>query len=192
MLYLNTRNTLPMYGYRNRLATLDSHVIKPEAHRDYQAPRSNMGVTSPHMEVDTYPSRHAYGYTNHEDFARQYGQQGKSDIAATASRHTQGAWAMINNAAKRGHNEIQSQAKSRLAQEVKKQRYIEVQAIPDPIMKVYPGELVGDIDIGHDNWSVDVSHTAAVTFNPGHLEQYTMVAGDIHSWVSEGGYDIYA
>ena len=192
MLYLNTRHTLPMWGYRNQIATLDSHVIKAQVHHDYQAPRSNVGVTAPHMEVDTYPSRHAYGYTNHEDFARQYGQQGKSDLAATVSRHTQSAWAMIDNAAKKGHNEINSEAKSRLAQEVKKQRYIEVQAIPDPIMKVYPGELVGDIDPGHDEWSADVSHTAAVTFNPGHLEAYKMVEGDIHSWVSEGGYDIYA
>ena len=77
---LNIRQTLPRIGIRTQKAQLEMHTSKAELHGDYQAPRSNMGATQPTIEMDSYPSRHSYGYTNNGDFAKEYGQKGLQDL----------------------------------------------------------------------------------------------------------------
>lgn len=192
MLYLNTRQTMTRLATRSELSTLSSRIQQPKPHGDYRAARSNMGITQLTIEVDTYPSRHAYGFSTMGDFTKQYGDQGKSDIREATSGHTQAAWGLIDNAAKRNHDEIAKQADSKLAKEVGKQRYLVAQAIPDPIITVHPSELRGEPDPGHQAISIETAGRADVTYNPGKFEIYVQQKGSIRRWVTEGHYDIYA
>ena len=192
MLRLNIRHTLPQIGIRNQLSTLSSHMVKPTAHSDYQAPRSNQSMEQATIEIDSYPSRKSYGARNNEDLVSEFGQKGYSDIRSTISSHTQTAWEMIDSAAKKGNNEIHNHYKQQVSAEIAKRRYMEAQAIPDPIVRGVPAQLSGDIDPGHYKWSVDVQSMAEVDFNRGNVEIYMRQQGDIHQWVTEDKYDIYA
>ncbi|MBR1553663.1 MAG: hypothetical protein IJ631_06615, partial [Schwartzia sp.] len=61
MLYLNTRHTLPRIGIDMAISTLSSRIQKPTVDSEYHAPRSNTGMGRITMDVNTYPSRKAYG-----------------------------------------------------------------------------------------------------------------------------------
>ena len=192
MLYLNTRHALPRVGIDMAASTLSSRIQKPTVDSSYHAARSHSGIGRITMDVNSYPSRRAYGDRTMDDFTRENGQQGFSDVQSTASRHTQTAWAMIENAAKRGHNEIASQAKGRLSSEINKQRYIEAQAIPDPEVHVHPADEPMEVDPGSWDYKIHTADKADVNFNRGHFSLYLEDRGFIRSWVSEGHYDIYA
>ena len=192
MLRLNIRNTMPRIGIRTQLSTIETHYQKPEGHTEYVAPRSNIGVTKPEIDVDTYPSRHSYGYTNHTDFAKEQGEKGLSDIRSSTSGHAQKTWAIIDGAAKQGNDQVVNQAKSDLSSRINKQRYIDVQAIPDPTITITPSKLEGTPDPGKVDWTVDTESFAPSDFNRGKVEIYLQQKGDIRRWVSEGKYDIYA
>ncbi|MBQ7515022.1 MAG: hypothetical protein IJS96_01960 [Schwartzia sp.] len=192
MLYLNTRHRLPQIGMETRLATLSSRIRQPESSGNYRAARSNMGITQCSIEVDTYPSRHSYGFSTMGDFTKEKGDQGKSDIRQTTSGHTQTAWAMIYGAAKKGNNEIANQAHSKLASEVSKKRYMVAEAIPDPKITVHQSQLRGQPDPGHQAIEIQTYPTADVTYNPGKFSVYLQDKGFIRNWVSEGHYDILA
>lgn len=192
MLYLNTRHTLPQIGLRTELATLSTPITQPKSHGDYRPARSGLGYSQVKIDVDTYPSRHAYGFSTMRDFTKQYGDQGKADIQETTSSYAQSAWAMIDNAAKKGHDEIAAQAHQKLSAEVSKQRYIVAAAIPDPIVTVHPSELHGEPDLGHQAISIEASAKAEATYHPGKFEVYLKQKGSIHRWVTEGRYDTYA
>lgn len=192
MLYLNIRQTLPRIGIHSELATLSTPIKQPTSHGDYRPPRSGLGYSQVRIEVDTYPSRHAYGFSTMDDFTKQYGDQGKADVQETTSSYAQSAWAMSDNAAKKGHDEIVAQARQKLADEVSKERYIVAAAIPDPIITVHPSELHGEPDLGHQAISIEASAKADATYHPGKFEVYLKQKGSIRRWVTEGRYDIYA
>ena len=140
MLYLNTRHTLPRIGIDMAISTLSSRIQKPTVDSAYHAPQSNTGMGRITMDINTYPSRKAYGARTMGDFTSEHGQQGISDIQSATSRHTQNAWAIIESGAKKGHNEIASQAKGRLSSEIGRTRYLEAQAIPDPEVQIHPAD----------------------------------------------------
>ena len=192
MLRLNIRQSITQIGMRTQLSTLSPRMIKPEAHTEYVAPRSNKGTTQGELQIDSYPSRHSYGFTNHEDFAKQYGQQGKSDLTAAIKRHNSEAWAMINNGARPGTNQVKQQALGRLDAEINKKRYIVAQAIPDPQISYTPSQVVGETDPGKYDWSVQTDYKADVQFNRGSVETYIRQKGEVRQWVTEDRYDIYA
>ena len=192
MLRLNIRQTLPQIGIRTRLSTLSAHMVQPEAHSEYQAPRSHQSMKQATVEIDSYPSRKSYGARTNADFVAERAQRAFSDVQSATSKHTNDAWSFIDNAAKKGHDEVVSQAKGEISAEISKQRYIEAQAIPNPTVRGVPAELTGDIDPGYYRWNVDVQPTAEVNFNRGSVEIYMQQEADIRQWVTEDKYDIYA
>ncbi len=192
MIRLNIRQTMPRIGIRTQLSKLETRYVKPEAHGDYKAPRSNMGVEQPHLEVNSYPSRHVYGYTNHTDFAREYGQKGLQEMRKGMSHRNAMGQQMVNNGARPGRNVIAEQAKSELASRISRQRYIEAQAIPDPEMHITPGKVVGTPDPGHYTTEIDTESMAKSDFQRGKVEIYMKQKGDIRQWVTWGKYDTYA
>lgn len=192
MLYLNTRHTLPRIGIDMAASTLSSRIQKPMADGAYHAPQSHTGMGRITLDINSYPSRHSYGARTMGDLTSEKGQQGISDVQSATSSHTQNAWAMIENAAKKGHNEIANQAKGRLSSEISKQRYLEAQAIPDPEVHIEPAHEPGNIDPGSWDYTIQTADKADVTYNEGHFDLYLEERGSIHRWVSEGHYDIYA
>lgn len=100
---------------------------------------------------------------------------------------------MIENGAKKGgSNEIIAQVKSQLASAIAKQRYLEVQSIPDPVITVTPSTMQGNIDTGKDEVSIQTYSSADVVMHPGQAEAYLEQKGSIRMWTTEGQYDIYA
>ncbi len=164
-----------------------------ELSRDYRAPRADVGVTQPTMDIDTYPSRHAYGYTNYDDFAAQYGQQGIQDVQSGNSSHTENAWDNIENGAvPGGTSTVITQVKSKVEADIGQQRYIVAEHIPQPTITVTPARVQGNIDTGKDEVTAKTYPTADVTYNPGKFEVYLEQKGNVRMWTSEGQYDIYA
>lgn len=190
MLRLNIRHQLPQTDLRIQYSKMDASMRPAELHSDYQAPRSNRGTTQPSIEIDSYPSRHSYGYSTHIDEARENGQKGLSDLQSTTSRRTQRAWQIIEGGAKRG-DDIASYYKSKLSQEVHKQRHIVAQAIPDPQVHITPCQAVGEPDLGHYDVNIQTYPTANVQFTPGSVETYIKDQGFLRQWVTEDKYDIY-
>ena len=80
MRYLNIRSTLPIIGMRIQYNSLESGIHQPRYEQETQQARSNRGVTQPKLSIDSYPSRHSYGYTNHTDFARENLERGMSEV----------------------------------------------------------------------------------------------------------------
>ena len=193
MLYVNVRQTLPRIGLHTQLASLSSHMRPAQLHTTYVAPRADVHATQVRVDIDSYPSRHAYGASTMGDFARANEQQGLSDIQQATSENTEAAWDVIENGARPGgSSEIINQINSKLAAQIAKQRYIEVQSIPDPTITVTPSVVQGNIDTGKDEVSIQTYPTADVTFNPGKFESYLEQQGSIRMWTTEGQYDIYA
>ena len=192
MLRLNIRQTFTQIGIRTQPSTLSTRYIKPEAHTEYVAPRSNKGTTQPKLDINSYPSRHSYGHSTCDDLTRAAGQRGFQDLAAAIKRHNHEGIAMANNGAKKGHDEVATQAKQHLSQEIHKQRIIVAQRIPNPEIHYTPGQLVGTPDPGKYDWTVDTDYKADVNYTPGKAETYIAQQGGVRQWTTEGKYDIYA
>lgn len=192
MLRLNMRVTQAMIGMNTQLGKLDAHSVPAELHTQNKEARSNAHWTQPSIEIDTYSSRHAYGFTNHTDFAKEHGEQGFSDLAKATSNATQQAWSNIENGGKPGKNPPLEAYKNRLWQDIKKQRYIKTELIPDPTIKWNPVKAEGEPDTGDISVSIDADSFAKTNFNRGKVETYLKQKADVKRWVSEGKYDIYA
>ena len=117
------RFTQPMISVHTQLGKLEAHSTPAELHSEARLPRSNRHWTQPSVEIDQYPSRHAYGFTNHTDFAREHGQQGFSDLSKTTSRWTQEAWDNVENSGKKGKKPVEQRYDSKLRQEISKERH---------------------------------------------------------------------
>ena len=192
MLRLNMRHQLPQIDFRiQHSQMISAHPRPAELHSNYRAPRSNMGTTMPTIEIDSYPSRHSYGYNTHIDEAREHGQKGLSDLQGTTSRRTQRAWQIIESGAQRG-NDIASYYDGKLSQQINRQRRIEAQAIPDPEVHITPCQLVGEPDPGAYDVEIQTSPKADVQYQPGSVQTYVKDEGFLRRWVTEGKYDIYA
>lgn len=192
MLRLNIRFTQPMIGMRTQLGRLEAHSTPAQLHTEGRQARSNRHWTQPQLEIDQYPSRHAYGNDNHTDFAKKYGQQGFADLSKTTSRWTQEAWDNVENSGKKGRKPVEQRYDSKLRQEIGKQRHIVAELIPDPIIKFHPVEAVGEPDLGDVSVKIDTEAFAQTNFTPGKVDVYMQQKADVRRWVTEGKYDIYA
>ena len=192
MLYLNTRHTLPVVGYRIQRNTVDTGIVQPQYEQETQQARSNRGFTQPKIMIDSYPSRHSYGYTNNTDFARENMQRGYSEVKKGTSKHTQMAWALAEDGPKAGRQVGIEFARNDLNSRVTRLRTLVAAAIPDPEIHVDPGEMHGTPTPAKTIPHWHTEGQARIRYNRGSIETYLQDKGDIHSWVSEGKYDIYA
>ena len=192
MLRLNIRQTFTQIGIRTQPSTLSTRYIKPEAHTEYVAPRSNKGTTQPKLDINSYPSRHSYGHSTNDDLTRAAGQRGLQDLQTAIKKHNHDGLAMANSGAKKGHDEIAAQAKQHLAQFAAKRRYLEARFIPNPEIHYTPSQVVGTPDEGKYDWTVQTQAKADVQYNPGKAETYIAQQGGVRQWTTEGKYDIYA
>jgi len=191
---LNIRQTMTRIGTHSKLATVSTRVLPTERQGDYQAPRSGVGFTQAKVDINSYPSRRAYGYTNHGDFAREKGSEGLSDLSGATSRHTSEAWSIIDNAAKPGSRILIDQAKSRANAFISeyKSGAVVAKAIPPPQMSAQPSRIVGENDPGHYTLDIKTQPKADVQVTPGSFDIYVEQKGDIQRWVTMGKYDVYA
>lgn len=194
MLYLNIRMTQAQIDMHTQLGKLEAHSTPARLSTENRQARSNQGATQVTIDIDSYASRHSYGYTNHADFARQYGRQGFSDLAKTTSGHTQDAWQIIENAAKPGSKTLQSIAKRGISEFINKgkNRHIVAELIPDPKIIVHPAELRGTPDPGDVTEHIDAESFAQTHFTPGQVQTYLKQKANVRQWVTEGRYDLYA
>ena len=192
MLRLNMRTTQPMIGMHTQLGKLEAHMTPAKLHTENRQARSNAHWTQPSLDIDTYPSRHSYGYTNHTDFAQQYGQQGISDVQEGDSETTQKAWDNIDNGGVPGRHPVIEHYVSKLDQEISKQRYLVAEAIPDPQITCIPIKAEGEPTPGDVTEQIDTQPFAETNFTPGQVEVYMQQKPDVKRWVTEGKYDIYA
>ncbi len=193
MLRLNIRHALPQTDLRIRDSRVDdSHMVPAEIHTNNQQAKSNKGVTQARIDIDSYPSRKSYGYKKMDDFTRENGQKGISDVQSAVSRHAQATWDVIDNGAKRG-NYMQQRAENQLFSEAHTHRYLEAQFIPNPrVTLAERSEVVGESDEGDVTAEIDAKSYASIQITTGNAETYLKDKGFIHRWVTEDKYDIYA
>jgi len=192
MLYLNVRHTLPMIGIQAQKNTLDSSINQPRYAQQTQQARSNRGATQPKLFIDSYPSRHSYGFTNHTDFAREHGQQGFADVSRGTSKHTQMAWALAEDGPKPGRQVALEFIRNDVKSIADQNRVLVAAAIPKPEISFDVGEVVGETEVGTVSPQWQIEPRARIEYNRGSIETYLERKGDIHGWVSEGHYDILA
>ncbi|MFC2315383.1 MAG: DUF6470 family protein [Selenomonas massiliensis] len=192
MLYLNTRHTLPMIGLRIQRNTVDASIVQPRYEQQTQQAHAGRGMTQPKVSIDSYPSRHSYGYTNHTDFARENLERGMSEVQKGTSKHTQMAWALAEDGPKQGRQVGIEFAKRDMENRVTRLRTLVAAHIPEPTITVDPGQTHGAPVPARTTPDWHTEGKARITYKPGSIETYLQQKGDIHSWVSEGKYDIRA
>jgi hypothetical protein len=192
MLYLNIRQTQAQIGLHTQLGQLTAHYTPAQLHTEGRQAQSNMGWTQPTLEMDSYQSRHAYGYSSHADFAREHGQQGLSDLKQATASHSEAAWHNIDYAARPDSGEPAAIYDRELSSIINRQRRIVAELIPAPTIKITPGEVRGTPDVGDVTVRADTQAFAATNFTPGSVEVYMRQKGEVHQWTTEGHYDIYA
>lgn len=189
---LNIRQTMPRIGIRSQLPKMESHATPARAQGDHQQAKSGVGVTQPKIDIDTYASRHSYGYTNHEDFAHEKGREGVQKMREEMAHNNAQGMDSVENAAKRGRNVLIEQVKQEISSRMSKQSNIVAAAIPDPTIRVTPSRVVGENDPGRSEVTFDTDAFAQVQYRPGSVETYLEQKGDIRRWITWGKYDIYA
>jgi len=188
---LNIRMTPTQIGMRNNTqAKLEMTTTKAELHSEYKPPTGN-GWTQPKISIDSYESRHTYGYVNHEDYARERGQEGIQIMRANMQKNNADAQAMIKNGAKKGHNEIVEQEKQRIASQNAPPQGMNVVFPPPPTTElVEPSRIKGEIDPGSYKTTVTPAEPFAHGhFTPANVEPYIKQKGDIRQWITYGEYD---
>ena len=88
MLMLNMRFTQPMIGIRTQLGKLEAHSTPAKLHTEGRQARSNRHWTQPTVDIDQYPSRHAYGNDNSPTLYDLYDLSGR--YITTLSQHQLG------------------------------------------------------------------------------------------------------
>ena len=194
MLRLNIRTTQPMIGIHTRLGQLEAHATPARLSTENRQARSNKGWTQCRVDIDSYPSRHSYGYDSHGDFAKEHGQQGLSDVQQATSGHTAEAWQIIDNAARPGTNMIHQHYASQITDFINKgkNRHIVAELSPDPTITVHPSEVKGTPDRGDVTVDIDTDAFAQTHFTRGQVQTYLQQRPEVHQWTSEGRYDLYA
>lgn len=194
MLYLNTRHQLPTIATRSQYTRVSrAHVNPAEIHTNPEMPRADHQKQRSTLQIDSYPSRHAYGARKVADICLEASQKAYQDIAKTTSKHTQEAWAVIDGGGKPGQDYQVQKATSDFWSQVKKQRYIEIQAIPDPNISYDPGSVRTNIIPANMNLRINTTKEGAdIRVTPGNFEIYMKDKGYLNRWTSEGKYDIYA
>ena len=144
------------------------------------------------VDIDTQPSRTAYGFLNNTDFAKKYGDLGKQNIQSHTSELTQSAWDMAKNGARPGASKIAAQAKSKFWGEVVQWPGWEAKHVPDPVFTVTPSRVEGQMNPGSDSYDINTTGHADIAIKTGSAETYIAQKGDIRMWTTKGHYDIYA
>ena len=192
MLRLNIRQTQPLIGIQTQLGKLEAHSVPATVDLETKQASSDAHWTQPSVEIDTYESRHAYGFTNNADFAREHGEKGFSDLKTTTSKWTQEAWDNIDNGGKPGHAPVEDRYDSELARKIKQERHIVAELIPDPKISYTPVKTEGASYPGSTTEHVETEAFAKTHFTPGQVEIYLKQKPSVRMWVTEGKYDIYA
>ena len=117
---------------------------------------------------------------------------GASVVQKGTSKHTQMAWALAEDGPKAGRQVGIEFAKRDMETRVTRQRTLVAAHIPAPEIHVDPGETHGAPTPAKTTPHWHTEGMARLSFNRGSVETYLQQKGDIHSWVSEGKYDIYA
>lgn len=181
MARLNIRYELPQIGIRQQFSRLDeASVIQPQPHAKPKSFRQSS------IELDSYPSRKAYGARKMDDFTAERGQRGFSDVRAATSRHTQTGWSKAENAAKRGNDVVQA-AKAEMFSQYEPRILFRLELPPNVSVQGHPAEIVGDTSI-----EIETAPSARIRYTPGSVEFYLKNEGFLRQWVSEDKYDIYA
>ena len=102
------------------------------------------------------------------------------------------AWALAEDGPKAGRQVGIEFAKRDMENRVTRQRTLVAAAIPDPIITVDTGQTHGTPTPAKTTPHWQTEGMANIRYNRGSVETYLAQKGDIHSWVSEGKYDIYA
>ena len=192
MLYLNTRHRLPQIAIRQQWGKFDSAAAVPATvHTEDDQAKSNKGITQSSVDIDSYQSRRAYGARNMDDFTRERGQRGLSDVQSATSKKTQDAWSRATNGGKRG-NDIAQQIKSEMMSKYTAKTVVELNLMPEPNITAHESELVGTPDEGDVTAEIEPVYSPNISYTPGSAETYLADKGFIRHWVSEGHYDIYA
>lgn len=188
---LNMRITFPQIGVRHTEAKLEMQpAYKGEIHSKYTPPKG-YGWTQPRIEIDSYPSRHTYGYSNHEDYARERGQEGLQKMRENMRKNNADAQAMVKNGAKKGHNEIAAQEKQRQKAQSAPPQGTDFFIPPSPtITLAEKSENSGEIDPGsYENTITPAASIVHGQFTPAQVETYMKQEGNIDRWITYGEYD---
>ena len=180
MARLNIRHELPQIGIRQHFGRLEeASVIQPVPHAKPKSYRQSS------LDLDSYPSRKAYGARNMDDFTAERGQRGFSDVSSATSRHTQRGWENAETAARRGNN-IPQNAKAEMFSKYRATILFRMEFPPDVLMQGHPGEIVGDTSI-----DIETAPSARIRYTPGSVEFYLKNEGFLRQWVSDR-YETYA
>ena len=191
MKYLNISHELPQISIHQEQPRAIKNTFRPaELHRNYDPPLADVAATLVEIDIDTYNSRTAYGFLNHDDFAKKYGGEGFSDVQANTSRLTQSGWNFAKNGAHPGANLIGNEAKSRLRGEILQWPQWEAVKIPDPEITVHPSEIKGRMDPGSDTTSIKATATPEIENRPGSAQTTLARKGYVNQWISVGRYDM--
>lgn len=193
MLQLNIRQTQAEVAVRRiAYARLEAHSTPAKLTGTTKQARSNMGATQVTIDVDSYPSRHSYGFDNHTDFAKEHGERGYTDVESGTSSHTAQAWKNIDQAARPDSQIITQMYKAQTMKTANERRYIVAAHIPEPTITVHPSELRGTPEPMRVDQHFAADAFATTNFTPGKIETYLTQKGGVQQWVSEGRYDIRA
>lgn len=193
MLKLNIRHQLPQIGLRIQHSRVDqAHDNQATIRGHTEQAQSRKWITQPRIDIHSYQSRHAYGHSTMDDFTKEHGQQGISDVQAANSAHAQEAWSMINNAAKSG-NYVVNRAEQQRQADIMQQRYLVAAAIPDPTTTLEErSELIGDIQVADAQIEFDVPREPTIEITTGSVETYLQNQGFLRQWTTKDRFDIYA
>lgn len=192
MVRLNTRHELPQIGIRQTRGYFDeTAIVQPQVQSTNRQSRSNKTVTQPSLDLDSYPSRKAYGFRNHSDQMAEQGQRGISDAQAATSRHAQTTWTKATTAARRG-NDIAQNARAEMFSKYEAKAVFTTSAVPNVQMQGHPNEVVGEPDLGDISVDIQTAPSARIHYTPGSVETYLRNEGFIRHWVTQDHYDIYA
>lgn len=193
MLYLNTRHRLPQIAIRQQWGRFtEAAAVPATVHGNNEQARSNKGVTQPTTDIDNYPSRRALGFRNMDDYTRERGEKGLSDVQAAISKKAQNAWSNATTAARKG-NDIHQKAKSDMMSQYTTNKIVfELNLMPEPTITAHESEIVGEPDEGDVTAEIEPVFSPKLDYIPGRAETYLADKGFIRHWVTEGHYDIYA
>lgn len=190
MKYLNIEHTLPQIGIETQLAKLESHSVPATLHTHYEPPVADVQPVPYKIDIDSYPSRKAYGFRTSSDLAKENQENSEQSLKETTSRHTQNAWDMVENGAKPSkRGRLVEQEENNITEEIKRQRYIEIGSIPKPVITVTRTDVQGEIHVGKNEVTIDTAKKAEVKFVPGKFDVYLNRQGSIRMWTTEGSYD---
>jgi hypothetical protein len=192
MVRLNTRHELPQIGIHQTFGRFDeTAIIQPYPEGTNQQARSNQTVSQPSLDLDSYPSRKAYGYRKPGDLMAEQGQRGKSDVQAATRRHAAEGWSKATTAAQPG-NDIVQKIKSEIFSDYQARAVFTTAGIPDAEMQGHPSEIVGKPEPSNISVDIKTAPSARIHYTRGGVETYLENEGFIHTWVSYSYYDIYA